>query len=635
MKPKHKWISALCLVILFSVGLILSANNAEAQPFAYVANVNSSAVSVIDIGSNTIVATVSVGSSPIEPAITPDGTRVYVTNLNSRDVSVIDTGTNTVIATVPIGDFVTRMAITPDGTRAYVAGFQSGNVFVMDTGTNTVIATLPVGAVLAGVAITPDGTSAYVTSIALSAVLVIDISSNAVVATVPVGVFPDEVAITPDGARAYVTNFSSSNVSVIDTGTNTVIATVPVGNGPRGVAITPDGTRAYVANLNSSTISVIDTGTNTVIATVTVGSGSIDVAITPDGSLAYVTNFNSGTLSVVDTGTNTVVATVPSGSQPFGLAITAFSLTPQEAIQDVIDVLQGIVDANPGSATADKLEDVIAKLQASLEELNKEPPDNQAAICTIEGAVGDLEAAVNDGLIDFAQGTDLMDQLAGVARQLAADALDFAIDQGGDPSEINDAQEALDEGDALRASASFKDAVSKYKDALAKAESAAPASKPIVLRRSETPPTFVPDRIAPHSSDPSIADQRKMLYRFLGLEAFPWLLDPESLEAPRVHEEIHDPKPYQFELYQNTPNPFNPSTTIRYTLPEASQVRLTIHNLLGQEVRVLVDGAKGAGTYNARWDGRDAFGREVSTGLYLYRLEAGAKIAVNKMVLAK
>ena len=85
----------------------------------------------------------------------------------------------------------------------------------------------------------------------------------------------------------------------------------------------------------------------------------------------------------------------------------------------------------------------------------------------------------------------------------------------------------------------------------------------------------------------------------------------------------------------NYPNPFNPTTTIRYSLPEAAQVRLAIYNVLGQEVRVLVDAVENAGIYSAKWDGRDAFGHEVTTGMYLYRLEAGSNLAVRKMMLVK
>jgi hypothetical protein len=147
-------------------------------------------------------------------------------------------------------------------------------------------------------------------------------------------------------------------------------------------------------------------------------------------------------------------------------------LPPDEAIQNIIDGVQEIIDNNPYSDLADKLEDVISSLETALEEILKDPPDNQAAIGNLEGAVGDIEAAVNDGLLDPDVGEYLMDQIAEIARQLAYEAIQIAIEQGGDPDEIQEAQDYLDEGDLLRESGQYKDAVAKYKDALAKAESA-------------------------------------------------------------------------------------------------------------------------------------------------------------------
>ena len=111
-------------------------------------------------------------------------------------------------------------------------------------------------------------------------------------------------------------------------------------------------------------------------------------------------------------------------------------------------------------------------MQTGLVELAKTPPDSQAAVGNIEGAVGELEVAVNLGLPGFPEGTAIMNHLAGVARQLAAQASADAVAQGGDPGVINDAQQSLAAGDGLRSSGLFKDAVNKYKDALAKAESA-------------------------------------------------------------------------------------------------------------------------------------------------------------------
>lgn len=104
-----------------------------------------------------------------------------------------------------------------------------------------------------------------------------------------------------------------------------------------------------------------------------------------------------------------------------------------------------------------------------------------------------------------------------------------------------------------------------------------------------------------------------------------------------THVEIGDltPLPERFGLEQNTPNPFNPSTAIGYQLAEAGDVRLAIYNLLGQEVRVLVSQRQVEGSFTATWDGRDAQGRRVASGIYLYRIQADGFSAVKRMLLLK
>ncbi len=88
-------------------------------------------------------------------------------------------------------------------------------------------------------------------------------------------------------------------------------------------------------------------------------------------------------------------------------------------------------------------------------------------------------------------------------------------------------------------------------------------------------------------------------------------------------------------LYANYPNPFNPTTQIAYELPEAGEMRLVIYNALGQEVRALVQGKQEAGYYRVTWDGKDAVGRQVSSGLYFYRLTSGGFAETRKMMLLK
>ncbi|MFH1006892.1 MAG: fibronectin type III domain-containing protein [Candidatus Latescibacterota bacterium] len=90
-----------------------------------------------------------------------------------------------------------------------------------------------------------------------------------------------------------------------------------------------------------------------------------------------------------------------------------------------------------------------------------------------------------------------------------------------------------------------------------------------------------------------------------------------------------------FALLQNFPNPFNASTILRYQLPEASEVRLRVYNLFGQEVRRLVDGKVKSGTHSVLWDGRDSSGRDVASGMYLYEMRAGDFVKVRNMVLMR
>jgi hypothetical protein len=93
--------------------------------------------------------------------------------------------------------------------------------------------------------------------------------------------------------------------------------------------------------------------------------------------------------------------------------------------------------------------------------------------------------------------------------------------------------------------------------------------------------------------------------------------------------------PQTFALEQNFPNPFNPNTQIRYRLPAAGRIELGIFNVVGQQVRRLVEGTQVAGLHQVDWDGRDEAGHRVESGLYFYRLETDAAVQTRKMLLVK
>jgi len=86
----------------------------------------------------------------------------------------------------------------------------------------------------------------------------------------------------------------------------------------------------------------------------------------------------------------------------------------------------------------------------------------------------------------------------------------------------------------------------------------------------------------------------------------------------------------QCALLQNFPNPFNPSTTIQYQLPEPGLVKLVVYDVLGREVATLVDEYKPAGSYSVKFDGSN-----LASGIYFFKFAAGEFVQVNKMLLAR
>lgn len=105
--------------------------------------------------------------------------------------------------------------------------------------------------------------------------------------------------------------------------------------------------------------------------------------------------------------------------------------------------------------------------------------------------------------------------------------------------------------------------------------------------------------------------------------------------AWRPEEPTGVPPAATAQLWANYPNPFNPETSIPFTLPQPARTRMTIYDLAGRTVRVLVNAAEPAGNYEVRWDGTGDSGQQMPSGVYLCRLEAGAYHATRRMTLVR
>ena len=102
-----------------------------------------------------------------------------------------------------------------------------------------------------------------------------------------------------------------------------------------------------------------------------------------------------------------------------------------------------------------------------------------------------------------------------------------------------------------------------------------------------------------------------------------------------IHDDLPKGVPTDFALHDNYPNPFNPTTTLRFDLQEISDVRLTIYNVLGKRVKSFKMQNTTAGYHSIRLDATNDFGSPVSAGVYLYQLQAKDFVKTKKMILLK
>lgn len=111
--------------------------------------------------------------------------------------------------------------------------------------------------------------------------------------------------------------------------------------------------------------------------------------------------------------------------------------------------------------------------------------------------------------------------------------------------------------------------------------------------------------------------------------------DCTEIETASTQVMMKNLLPKQFSLHQNYPNPFNPVTTLRFELPQESDVALAIYDLRGREVVRLADGHLQVGYHQYQWAGRDRGGRSLSSGIYFARLVAQGYVKTIKMVFIK
>ena len=196
--------------------------------------------------------------SPYWLALAPNDEVIYASNTQEDTITVMNTNDMTTIATVRVGSHPLDLVVTPDGKTVIVANYYDDTVSLVDTDSNREIDVVDVGDGPKEIAISPDGERLYVTNASDDSVSVIDATTNTVLTEVTVSDAPTGIAVSPDGGEVFVANSDDGTVAVINTETNIIDRVISVGGDDLyTLEISPDGSSVYVVDAETSTLSVI------------------------------------------------------------------------------------------------------------------------------------------------------------------------------------------------------------------------------------------------------------------------------------------------------------------------------------------------------------------------------------------
>ena len=495
-KTNLSYLFGLLLVI------VLFSSTTMGQYYAYIPNMgvngdpNNDDLSIVDLATNTVIATVPVGDNPQGVAVNPAGTAVYTANTNDNTFTVIDTTTlesTTILGPGGIG--ATGAAVHPNGQRIYianpewVAGGENSTVWVLDRATNTIIDEISCGKGSCGIVVHPNGTVAYVTNTFDGTITVFDTTTHEVIDTIVLetvdpneNCFPVPIVLHPAGTYIYAANRLGPTFWAIDTATHESIA-LPFGHTHVCIGISPDGTAVYLPDFQlapgeqppgGTTVDIIDTKTFELISTIDGLEGPLGANVHPNGKQVYIANVVNGTLSVVDAATNAHITSITVGTSPEAYGEFIGPGVPRLLKEDLVarlEAVKGIIEESTNGVG--KPEQAIKYVETALTSGNLSlrwylwsatgPEDvdprrldtslGEMVFWSDETVVEAVIDAIRRGwILDVELHSKLLaviDEAVRADRVLVAVAIDDAVVAVADPGKIAEAQEMLEKGDAL------------------------------------------------------------------------------------------------------------------------------------------------------------------------------------------
>jgi YVTN family beta-propeller protein len=310
----------------------------------FVTNEYSNDVSVIDVESGLVVATLPVGKRPRGLRLSADGRLLYVAvsgsapapprsagvvatpDRDSDGIAVLDLTTGSLRRMVRCGQDPETFDLVAGGRLAVVSNEDAAEASVVEMATGAILGTLAVGAEPEGVRTRPGSTQVAITSEGAGTVTLIDALTRAPVGTFLAGERPRGIAFTSTGGVLLVTGENSGTVTAVDAATLQRRYTVHLEDPnakPMGIVLSPDDRTAYVTTGRGGGVVLIDVASGSVIGHVArVGARPWGIAVSRDGRRLFTANGPSNDVSVIDVESRQVVQRIAVGRQPWGVALS-------------------------------------------------------------------------------------------------------------------------------------------------------------------------------------------------------------------------------------------------------------------------------------------------------------------------
>ncbi|HYO15363.1 MAG TPA: YncE family protein [Thermoanaerobaculia bacterium] len=310
-----------------------------------VGNKAEATVSLIDLGSGKVVATVPTGAGPHEIAVSPSGKTALVANYGAREpgssLTILDVPGAKVVKTIDLGEYRRPHGVVfLDEKRALVTSEASKSLLEVDVEAGKVVRAIPTGQEVSHmVAVTPDGSRAFVANIGSGSMTAVDLKEGKSLGDVKTGAGAEGIEVTPDGRQVWVTNREADTVTVVDAKTLEILGSTPSASFPIRAKATPDGKHILVSNARSGDLSVFSSADRSLARRVPLpaeaaadkegrlmaddrfGNSSLPIGILvePGGKRAFVAHANGDVISIVDLAEWKRVGSLKAGKEPDGM----------------------------------------------------------------------------------------------------------------------------------------------------------------------------------------------------------------------------------------------------------------------------------------------------------------------------